>query len=58
MKFGEMLRCWRAMHNLTLKEAAAKLGIKATTLYAFENGQYPDGKTLSQIIRYGMETIK
>jgi transcriptional regulator with XRE-family HTH domain len=52
MKLGELLRKWRAMSELDLKQAGAQIGIAASTLMRIEQGKVPDGETLLKLMSW------
>jgi transcriptional regulator with XRE-family HTH domain len=52
MMLSEVLRKWRAMRELTLRDASKAIGISAPTLMRLEHGRQPDGKTLSKVMRW------
>ena len=55
MRIGEVLRDWRLMNRLTVREVAKLLGIKsASTLCRLENGKACDAETLGKIIAWLM----
>jgi|HubBroStandDraft_2_1064218.scaffolds.fasta_scaffold393701_2 transcriptional regulator with XRE-family HTH domain len=57
MKLGELLRKWRAMSELDLKQAGAQIGIAASTLMRIEQGKVPDGETLLKLMRWIFEPV-
>ncbi len=55
MRIGEVLRDWRLMNRLTVREVAKLIGIKsASTLCRLENGKACDAETLGRIIAWLM----
>ena len=53
MRIGEVLRDWRLMNRLTVREVAKLIGIKsASTLCRLENGKACDAETLGRIIAW------
>lgn len=55
MRLGSVLRKWRLMTELTVREVAASIGISAATLCRFENGENIDGQTMAKILRWLFE---
>lgn len=53
-KFGETLKQLRKMHDLSLEQAARKIGIGKTTLWDYENDKYknPSISVLKKICKY------
>ena len=49
MKLGEVLRQWRKMADLTVRQAAKEIGISFPTLSRIEKGYAMDGRTLARI---------
>ena len=47
-----MLRCWRKMKDLTIRDAAKEMGIGFSTLSRIENGETMDGVTLAAILAW------
>ena len=52
MQLGDVLRKWRKMSDLTLREAAARIGLQFNTLARIETGEQMDGATLAFILRW------
>ena len=52
MRLGRIMRRWRLVEDLGLREMAATLGISAATLSRFENGHNVDGATLTRIFTW------
>lgn len=49
MKLGKVIRTYRLMQELTLRELGKEIGIGAATLMRLEQGRDPDGPTLAKI---------
>lgn len=49
MKLGALLRDWRDMNRMTLRDAAKEIGVSTPTLSRIEHDQGMDGKTLATI---------
>lgn len=47
---GKLLRLWRAVENIGLREAAKELGISPATLSRIENGKSVDAATFLKLI--------
>jgi hypothetical protein len=45
-QIGDVLRCWRAVRSLGIREAAQIIGTSSATLSRIENGKSVDGKTI------------
>jgi len=58
MKLGEVLRKWRVMADLGIREVAADMGISAATLSRIERGESMDGRTLGRIWSWLVREIK
>ena len=52
MRLGEVIRKWRMMSELTIRDAAAMIGISATTLHRFESGDDVDGRALIAVLKW------
>ena len=50
MKLGEVIRKWRAMSELGVREVAKEIGISHGTLSRIERGEAMDGLTLTKIL--------
>lgn len=57
MKLGEVLRKYRIMNELTLREVGKEIGIGAATLMRLEQGRIPDGATLAKILNWLLAEI-
>ena len=55
-RFGEMLRLYRVMKGLSLRDVAATTGISSATLMRIEHGQAFDVETLFRLWRWLMES--
>jgi hypothetical protein len=58
MRLGEVIRKWRVMSELSIRDAAAIIGISATTMHRFESGDDVDGRTLVTILKWLMGSDK
>ena len=52
MKLAELLRKWRVMSELDLKQAGAIIGISASTLMRIEQGKVPEGETVLKLLHW------
>jgi transcriptional regulator with XRE-family HTH domain len=55
MKVGELLRLWRNVKNIGIRDMAAEIGVSAATLSRLERGENVDGKTLIKLIAWIFE---
>lgn len=53
-RFDRVLRCWRVMEELTIRQAAKQIGISAATLMRIEHGRNFDAATLAKILQWMM----
>jgi transcriptional regulator with XRE-family HTH domain len=49
---GHVLKRWRLIDDLGMREAAAKIGISAATLCRLEIGHVPDFRTMMTILNW------
>ena len=52
MKLGNILKKWRIIEQITIREAGKQMGISAATLSRIENGETMDGATLAKILSW------
>lgn len=52
MRLSEVLKRWRRMSDLTVRDAAKQMGIGFATLSRIENGGLMDGATLGKVITW------
>jgi transcriptional regulator with XRE-family HTH domain len=50
MKLGEVIRLWRKMSDLGVREVAADIGVSHGTLSRIERGEAMDGNTLAKVL--------
>jgi len=55
MKLGDVIRRYRIMSELTLREVGKDIGIGAATLMRLEHGLEPDGRTLAKVLMWLMQ---
>lgn len=58
MRLGEILRKWRIMSQLTVREVAVQIGILPSTYCRIENGKAMDGRTLAEVMTWMTEETK
>lgn len=51
---GKVLKKYRMMSELTLRDVAYEMGISAPTLMRIESGSVPDGETLMAVFNWLM----
>lgn len=52
MKLGEVIRRWRKMSDLGVREAAKEIGVSHGTLSRIERGFPMDGATLARVLKW------
>jgi transcriptional regulator with XRE-family HTH domain len=52
MKIAEVLRSWRHHQEMTLREAAERVGVPASTYQRIERGHPMQGETLAAVLRW------
>ena len=52
MKLGEVIRRWRKMSEIGIREAAAEIGVSHGTLSRVERGEPMQGETLAKILAW------
>jgi transcriptional regulator with XRE-family HTH domain len=50
MKLGYVLKRYRVISELSLRDLASEIGVGAATLMRLEQGRVPDGETLAKIL--------
>jgi transcriptional regulator with XRE-family HTH domain len=50
MRLGTVLRKWRTMEELSVREVAKQIGTSSATLYRVETGQPCDSGTMAAIL--------
>jgi transcriptional regulator with XRE-family HTH domain len=50
MRLGEVLRRWRKMSDMGIREAAAEIGVSHGTLSRIERGEEMSGSTLAKVL--------
>jgi transcriptional regulator with XRE-family HTH domain len=58
MRIGEVLRKWRLMSEITMREAAKASGVSLSTWCRVEKGFAPDGPTLARLLNWLMEDTR
>lgn len=54
MKLGEVIRKWRVMSELSVREAAMQIGLVPATLARIESGDSMSGDSLAAVLRWLM----
>lgn len=57
MRLGEVLRKWRLMSELNVREVAERIGISPATYSRVERGEGMDGRTLAAVMRWMFEEV-
>jgi transcriptional regulator with XRE-family HTH domain len=52
MNLADMLRLWRRHNDLSIREAAARIGIDRSALHRFERGEAVNQATILQVITW------
>lgn len=52
MKLGYLVKLYRTIENITVRDLAAEIGTSASTISRVENGKDPDAKTLMKILEW------
>lgn len=52
MKLGKVIKKYRLISELTLREVGKEIGIGAATLMRLEQGREPDGQTIAKILAW------
>ena len=55
MRLGTVLRDWRAMNRLTIRQVSKQIGLPISTLSRIENGQSMDGRSVARILTWMLE---
>jgi transcriptional regulator with XRE-family HTH domain len=55
MRLASLLKAWRHRHEMSVREAAERLGIPSSTYAGIENGRAMSGETLAHIVRWMLE---
>ena len=58
MRLGHILRRYRAIDNLSLRDLAGSIGIGLATLSRLENGEQIDSRNLMRIFNWLVEEVK
>jgi len=58
MQLGDMIKKWRVMQERTLRAVAVEMGISASTLMRFENGEGCDSDTFAKILGWCLRPRK
>lgn len=52
MRLGQIIRKWRIVQEVSLRDLAKEIGTSAATLHRFECGHDIDGRTLSMVLTW------
>lgn len=52
MRFPELIRAWRHHEEISIREAAGRIGIKPATLVRVESGRAVSGETVTAILNW------
>jgi transcriptional regulator with XRE-family HTH domain len=56
MRIGKILRKWRIVNELSIKDVAGSIGLAPSTLFKIENDAPVDAPTLMRLINWLTET--
>jgi len=54
MRLGEVIRRWRKMSDVGIREAAREIGVSHGTLSRIERGEAMEGETLAKVLGWLM----
>lgn len=54
MRLGKVIRYWRKMSDIGIREAAQQIGISHGTLSRIERGEAMEGETLAKVLGWLM----
>lgn len=52
MMVGTMIRCWRRIEDVGIREAAKQIGVSHGTLSRIERGEQMDAYTMMKLLRW------
>lgn len=55
MMVGTMIRCWRRIEDVGIREAAQQIGVSHGTLSRIERGERMDAVTMMKLLRWLFE---
>lgn len=58
MRLGKVIRYWRKMSDIGIREAAQQIGISHGTLSRIERGEAMEGDTLAKVLGWLMAREK
>jgi transcriptional regulator with XRE-family HTH domain len=58
MRLGKVIRYWRKMSDIGIREAAQQIGISHGTLSRIERGEAMEGETLAKVLGWLMQNEK
>lgn len=56
MRLGEVIRRWRKMSDIGIREAAREIGVSHGTLSRIERGEAMEGTTLAKVLGWLMSS--
>ena len=54
MRLGKIIRYWRKMSDIGIREAAQQIGVSHGTLSRIERGEAMEGETLAKVLGWLM----
>lgn len=54
MRLGKVIRYWRKMSDIGIREAAQQIGVSHGTLSRIERGEAMEGETLAKVLGWLM----
>lgn len=58
LRLGKVLKNWRKLEDMTVRDAAHQIGISHVTLARIEDGESPGSVTFMKILNFVMTEIK
>jgi transcriptional regulator with XRE-family HTH domain len=55
MRLASLLKAWRHRHEMSVREAAERLGVPPSTLSRLEQGRAMSSETLAHLVRWMLE---
>lgn len=55
MRLASLMKAWRHRHEMSIREAAERLGVPASTYAGIEKGRGVSGETLAHVMRWLLE---
>lgn len=57
MRLARLLKSWRAVADLSIRDAAKEIGVSTPTLSRIERGEEMNGQTLAKILTWMMGKV-